>query len=75
MTTTSTIAAAYAAASALAAQTAETAPPADGFTPEGRMVVTTLIACVLLMAVLTAAFTFRTRPPHSHRAAAVRRIR
>lgn len=75
MTSTITIAAAFTAASALAAQTAETNEAATGFTPEGRVVVTALIACVLLMAVLTAAFTFRTRAAYSHRAAAVRRIR
>jgi hypothetical protein len=75
MTSASTIAAAYTAAAALAAQTTETDPGAAGITPEGHVVITTLIACVLLMAVLTAAFTFRTRSAHPQRAAAIRRYR
>ena len=75
MTTATTIAAAYTAAAAMAAQTPEMDPTAPGLTPDGRLVVTTLIVCVLLMAVLTAAFTYRTRAAHPHRAASVRRYR
>ena len=60
---------------ALAAQTTETNAATTSMTPEGHVVITTLVACVLLMAVLTAAFTYRTSTAHPHRAAAIRRYR
>jgi hypothetical protein len=45
---------------ALSTQTVEGPPP--DLSPDGHIVVASMFACLLLMAIFTAASTFRTRP-------------